>query len=379
MRIGVGGWFLRVPNVGLGQYLITLLKGIDKLDNNNEYFLYVDKEAVDIKLSEKFKKINVKHPVEFLHKDIKKTLWEQYALPGAFKKEELDFIHIPYFAPIFRPPKTEIVSVLDVSPLRFTIKNMGKTGFYDKYYRELFFPLLKKAKLIIVCSHFLKREFSELTDISQDKIEVVHLCSADEYKVIDDADEIEKRITKYGINKKYIFSISEASYRKNLKSLTDAYMGLDEKIKEEYDLVICGSAKYSKKFQDIALMEPKNRIKLIGYASSDGDLPYLYNGADLFVFPSRYEGFGIPPLEAMKCGIPLVSNNITAIPEVVGDAGILVDTTDSEQIKNAVTKVLKDRALYDDLKEKGLERAKGFSIDRQAKETIEIYNSLFSR
>jgi glycosyltransferase involved in cell wall biosynthesis len=376
MRIGINGWFLRFQNTGIGQYMRSLLKNLDSLRNDHEYLLFVDESTEQIPLTEKFKYIQVEHPYRFLHKDVKKTFWEQHVLYTAVKNHSLDFLHIPYFAPPILKRMPVVMTIHDSSPLRFSLKNMGRVGVYDKLYRELFFSRIKKADEVIVVSAFLKTELLDLIEINADKITVIPISASEEYRPIEKRDEIKRRIENYGITKKYIFCVGDPSYNKNLFAVMDAYCSLPEEMKKQYDLVICGGSKYSNKYQTYASQEPDNRIKQIGYATSDGDLPYLYNGAELFVFPSRYEGFGIPPLEAMKCGVPVICNNSSNLKAVVADAGMLIDTENAEEMCAAIIKVLSDSGLQKKMSEKELERAAQFSWKKTAEETVKVYEKM---
>jgi len=376
MKIGINAWFLRFPDTGIGQYMRGLLQHLDRIDSENEYFLFTDSRAQKPPLSEKFTTVHVDDPAGFLHKSLKKTLWEQYAFPRAVKKIDPDVLHIPYFAPPVRKARPYVITIHDASPLRFSWRNMGRSGFYDKLYRELLFSKINGAERIMVVSQFVKDELTDLIHTPEEKIDVIRIGTADEYRVIDDTEEIAARTGKYAITGKYIFSLAEYSYRKNLYALLQAYFLLPENIKDEYALIICGSARYSKKYRRLAAQEPGDRIKLIGFASSGGDLPYLYNGAEIFVFPSRYEGFGIPPLEAMKCGIPVICNGYSSTKEVVDGAGMLVDTQNPRELSAAMLRALTDGGLRADLAKRGLERAALFDWKEAAARVLAVYRSL---
>lgn len=376
MRIGINGWFLRHPNTGIGQYMQNLLKNIDSISNHHEYILYIDDSTERLPLSEKFTYISVKHPYATLHKDLKKTFWEQHVIYKLVKQHNLDFLHIPYFAPPIKKQLPVVMTIHDASPLRFSWKNMGRIGAYDKLYRTLFFSNLKKADKIIVVSQFLKEELLDLTSLPGEKITVIPISAHENYKPINNKEEIHHRIEKYNIRKEYIFCVGDPSYRKNMFAVMDTYCALPEEVKNKYNLVICGGTKFLQKYQDYAAKDSEGRIQHIGYATPDGDLPYLYNGAKLFVFPSRYEGFGIPPLEAMKCGIPVIANNSSNIKAVVGDAGLLINTENTQEFCDAIVKVLSNSDLHRKMSNKELERAKQFSWEKAAKATLQIYEEM---
>jgi glycosyltransferase involved in cell wall biosynthesis len=376
MRIGINGWFLRFPGTGIGQYLVNLLDNINIIDNQNEYILFIDEKAKDIKLSEKFTKIILEHPVKFLHKDLKKTVWEQIVLPRNVKKYDIDLLHIPYFAPISKKLCKTVVTILDIAPLVFPLRILGKNGFYDRYYSKIVTPFLKKVDYIITISEYSKKEIIKYLNIDESRIKVINLAVGDEFKVIEDKDSVISFLKKYQIEPGYIFYLGDGGYRKNVMALVKSYISLNKELKNKYKLVIAGNAANSKEVKEIAEGENEN-IKLVGMVDSQ-DRPFFYNGAFLFVFPTIYEGFGLPPLEAMKCGVPVISSIYTSIPEVVGDAGILVPTNDYLSIKKAMEDIIGDNTLRKTLIEKGLIQSQKFSLKKSSEETLNLYKDIYS-
>ncbi|MFC1558571.1 glycosyltransferase family 4 protein [candidate division KSB1 bacterium] len=373
MKVAINGWFMRFPNTGIGQYLVHLLQGIDALGDDNEYLLFTDDEAEDLPLSDKFTKKVITHPIPFLHKDIKKTVWEQIVFPRELKKHKVDLLHIPHFAPFFNPVCKTVVTVLDIAPLVFPLSKLGKIGLYDRYYSKIVAPFLKKTDCVITISEYSKSEIIKYLHVESDKIQITNLAAGEEFKVIDDRDSVSNFLAKYDIEPGYIFYLGDGGYRKNVMSLVKAYCSLGDEIKKKHNLVIAGNAANSIEVRKYAEKEG-GAIKLIGFVS-DGRR-FFYNGAFLFVFPTIYEGFGIPPLEAMLCGVPVVSSIYSSIPEVVGDAGILVAADDETAVKKAIEQVIGDDSLRKSMIEKGFEQAMKFSYKRCAEETIKIYNKL---
>lgn len=376
MRIGINGWFLRFPGTGIGQYLVNLLINLDIVDNQNEYIIFIDEDAKDINLSKKFTKIILKHPVKFLHKDLKKTLWEQIVLPGNVKEYDIDLLHIPYFAPFSKKLCKTIVTILDIAPLVFSLKILGKNGFYDRYYSKIITPFLKKVDYIITISEYSKKEIVEYLNVDENRIKVINLAVGDDFKVIEDKDSVIGFLKKYQIEPGYIFYLGDGGYRKNVSALVKAYISLEKEFKNQHKLVIAGNAANSKEVKRIAEGENEN-IKLIGMVNPR-DRPFFYNGAFLFVFPTIYEGFGLPPLEAMKCGVPVISSPYTSIPEVMGDAGILVHTNDYLSIKKAMEDIIKNDALRKTLIEKGFVQSQKFSLKKSSEETLNLYRDVYS-
>ncbi|MCK4965506.1 glycosyltransferase family 4 protein, partial [bacterium] len=333
-------------------------------------------EVKDLPLSDKFTRIVIPHPFPFLHKDIKKTVWEQIVFPRVLKKHEVDLLHIPHFAPFFKSVCKTVVTVLDIAPLVFPLSKLGKIGLYDRYYSKIVAPFLKKVDCVVTISEYSKSEIIKYLHVESDKIQITNLAAGEEFKVIDDRGSVSNFLANYDIEPGYIFYLGDGGYRKNVMSLVRAYCSLSDEIKNKHKLIIAGNAANSVEVREQAEKE-SGAIKLIGFVSDERH--FFYNGAFLFAFPTIYEGFGIPPLEAMLCGVPVVSSIYSSIPEVVGDAGILVATDNETALKQAIEQVAGDENLRKSMIEKGFEQAKKFSYKRCAEETIAIYKKVYSQ
>jgi glycosyltransferase involved in cell wall biosynthesis len=182
---------------------------------------------------------------------------------------------------------------------------------------------------------------------------------------------------KYGIKKDYLLYVGNFKPHKNVDCLVEAFIQLPSRLKEYYQLVLSGKLdEYS-----IRLVEKVKKLSLDGKVVftglvSDDDLPSLYSGATVFVFPSLYEGFGLPPLEAMACGTPVICSNKTSLPEVIGDGGVLVDPGRPEDFTNAIESLLSDQSVRDSISLKGLQRAREFSLGRTAKKLLETIEGI---
>ncbi len=186
-------------------------------------------------------------------------------------------------------------------------------------------------------------------------------------------------LQKLGIQRPYILYVGSIEPRKNLLRLLQAYARLRE-VAPQWRLVIVGARNIwlsSPLILEIDKMSLKPWVQFTGFIP-ESDLPALYNGADLFAFPSLYEGFGLPVLEAMRCGTPVVTSNLSSLPEVAGDAAILVDPYDVEAIASAMQRALTDPALAQDLQRRGLEWSEGFTWERTARQTLALYQKVLS-
>jgi len=377
MNIIYNARFLNLPDTGIGRYFVNLLREIPPAAPENRYTLVTEKET-DLQLhgldSWFVHKVIPRREI-FIHKDLKKTWWEQVQFRRFVHSSPDSIVHIPYGAPYYLKKNRIVLTVHDLAPLVFSTQQSGRAGVYDRYYLKLLVPALKNADCIIVDSEYTKKEIVRILGCPADKIIVVYLAAGEHFKCSDPEEARELVRTKYGLQKEYILYIGDASFRKNLPGLVDAYAGLPRNLRDKYDLVLCGTAKKSQTLRDRAARLEPDRIRFPGFIGI-GDMPAVYSAASLFVFPTIYEGFGLPPLEAMSCGTPVVSSIYSSVPEVVGDAGLLIDTKSADALKDAITRVLTDETLHGELIEKGLERAKTFSWKKTARETLDVYKAL---
>ena len=235
------------------------------------------------------------------------------------------------------------------------------------YFQKNFYASVKRCDHIITGSEFTKHEIIQRTGISSDKISVI-------YHGIDHT-LFYPRTHHHIPKQKYILSVGSIEPRKNLKNLLLAYELLDSSIKDEYHLILVGAQGW-KNDEIVGLMKKLDKwVQYSGFVSDEA-LSSLYSEATLFVYPSLYEGFGIPPLEAMACGTAVIVSNASTLPEVCDDAAFYVDPMDIEAIKNGILTVLNNEALREDLIQKGLQRAKEFSWEKSALEHQKVFEKV---
>ncbi len=229
---------------------------------------------------------------------------------------------------------------------------------------------IKKADHIVTISESSKNDIVEYFKVPSEKISIVHPFIDTDFFYKRSATEVVQIRKKFNLPSKYILFVSSLEPRKNVSGLMDAYESLDSSIKKEYGLVLAGGKGWLNEeihAKADELVKKGLNIVRTGYVA-DEDLPALYSGASLFAFPTFYEGFGIPPLEAMACGIPVITSNNSSLPEVVGSAALLVDAGQSNQTTVAITKILEDKKLADNLVIKGYEQVKKFNPRASAKQ-----------
>jgi glycosyltransferase involved in cell wall biosynthesis len=269
----------------------------------------------------------------------------------------------------------------------YRIESMLQSSYNSLYakisyrYTKLFFPYsLRKTKVIITSSNSTKKDLIQKYGIDENKIQVLYLACDEQFCPAKDENSLLVTRKKYNAEAGYVLHISSSDPRDNTPVVIRAYQRTRYESKIPQKLIICGNIgleemKFEKLIRELSL---KNSIIFTGRLS-EKELAAVYQAADLFIEPSLYEGFGLQVIEAMACGIPVITSNVTSLPEIVGDAGILVSPTDIESLASAMVKILTDSGLNQTLRQKSLERAKFFSWDRAAQETLDIYNKLLSQ
>ena len=267
-----------------------------------------------------------------------------------------------------------IITVHDIAYVRFPHLFNKSRQIYKKY---IFEKSINKTDVIIVPSYSTKKDILHYCGIKDEKIRVVYHGIESRFRPLSNVEEYR---LKNNLPSKMILNIGTLEPRKNVVTLIKAFKKLKELGFKNYKLVIAGDKGwlYKQIFKEIESSGLQKAVLFLGVVR-DEDLPMLYNCADLFVYPSLYEGFGLPPLEAMACGIPVITSNTSSLPEVVGDAGIMVDPTDVNSLYENMSNVLGDSELRHHMKNMGLERSKLFSWDNMAKEILKIYDEVLSK
>ncbi|MDF2611938.1 MAG: glycosyltransferase family 1 protein [Lachnospiraceae bacterium] len=364
---------------GIGWTVEHLLKNMELKDGNEyclNYFSLHRREEKKEKIKE-FVALGYRtNPCGWLHNVIYRKLWNYMPIPYSLlfgKKQQItQFFHF------------------DIPP---GIKGKAVTFIYDMVYkaypetirRETLDMLdhnlsraCEKADHIITISEFSKNEIIKYMNVPENKISVMP-CGVDHAKFHPNYSkaDIEGSKAKYGINQDYILYLGTLEPRKNIIMLIEAYAKLREESINSPKLVLAGKKGwlYDDIFEKVKQYQMSEDIIFTDYVDAD-DVPLLLNGATMFVFPSIYEGFGLPPLEAMACGTPVISSNAASLPEVIGDAGILVDPYSCEELKNAMQLVINNEILRAELREKGILHSNNFTWKASVNKLFEIYTKL---
>lgn len=363
---------------GLATYTSNLLRALAKLDDKNSYVVY------GMRLNRKELGKNCANFEFKTMPDILKVqspwyswvFWHYTGFPVQLLADRPDvFISMYPALPLVRPcPR--IVLVYDLTPLILH-------GAYSMRFRVLFRNQLsyaaKYADRIIAISQSTRKDLMAHFGTDSEKIAVVYPgYDSATFKPEDNLNRIKGVMQKYSIDGNYILYVGTFDPKKNIPRLIEAFARLKKEKGIPHQLVIGGKRTWGddKVFQAVNELGLEDEIVSTSYVPQE-DLPLLMNGADVFVFPSLHEGFGIPPLEAMACGTPVITSNVTSLPEVVGDAGMLVNPYSVDEIAEAIYKVVSDRELREGMRRKGLERAKLFSWERAARETLQILEEAY--
>ena len=355
MKIGIDISQLAFPGSGSAVYTENLVKNLLK-SQENEYVLF-------------FSSLRQSPPKEFKSKNFKlpplllEQLWNRlHLLPIEKLIGKVDVFHTSdWLEPPARCPKVTTIHDLIIYKYPETFQRRGGHDIVANLKRKLAW-VKKESALIIAVSESTKQDIIEILKIPAKKIRVIHEACNTEFteKSAEDTEKIKK---KYGIKGDYLLAVGTLEPRKNLKRVIEAFKIVQSAKCKAQSLVIAGKFGWGNQ---------QSAIKFLGYVPQE-DLPALYSGAQVFVYPSLYEGFGLPILEAMACGCPVVTSNVSSMPEIAGEAAVLVNPEKVEDIARGIKEVIGDKEIRDKLVKKGIERAKQFSWEKTARETIKIY------
>ena len=379
MRIGVNALFLIPGKVGGTEvYLRNLLTHLAVIDNKNEYVLFTNKEnSGTFKIGQtNFREVLC--PIRASFRPAR-VVWEQLFLPFQVKRYRIDVLHSPgYTAPVM-VPCCSVVTIHDMNCFYYPEDFSKLTTFFLK----LLVPAAaRRSNEIITVSRSSKKDIVQILKIPENKICVIYEAGSSHLSVpIAIKNKLrEKFKERHGIDRKFILAVSVSHPHKNLHRLIEAYDILYKRYQIDRQLLIVGTEGRAQSVL-VNLTKERSLEKRIIFTGwiPDEDLSLLYSEAELFVFPSLFEGFGIPLLEAMAHVTPVVSSNTTSLPEVVGDAAFLVDPYNVEEIAEAMYRVLTEENLRVNLAKKGLKRVSQFCWEKTAKETLAVYKRAFSR
>ncbi len=370
MNIAVDFHAAEREGTGNCTYIRNLIEALLKADKKNHYTLYVENGAsIYLERMRKFQNVKVSSL------NIRNPVLRMLLLGIRTFLDRIDILHATYYAPPFYNGRL-VLTVHDLSYLHFP-------EYFSNFDRIKDTWLIKKdvhrADKILTVSSYSKQDIVKSYRVAPEKVEVAYNGASALFKPISDIGEAREIIKGYGINEKYILYVGRINKRKNITGLVEAFRRLKTENNFPHKLVI-GGVKDFLPLDDEKLIDSlpgKADIIFTGFIKDD-NMPALFGLADVFVYPSMFEGFGLPCLEAMACGCPVISSNTSSIPEVVGDAGILVNPMDTEELVSAMIKVLSQDRLRSEMISKGLEQAKKFTWERAAAKVLEVFEGIGS-
>ncbi len=370
MRIGIDCRTILDPakpeaRAGVAHYTYHLVDNLLKLDNKNEYYLFFDKKAKDI---DYFRRDNstIKYFPFLQYKKFLPFAYSHLLVAAFLGRQWLDVYHSPAYTIPLAYSKSAVVTVHDLA-----IYHQAEWfPRRQKFATKVSVPTsVKKAKKIIAVSKSTKKDITKFLKIPASKVEVI-------YEGVDKRVKKNLKVRKkYNIKKKFILFIGTLEPRKNIIGLVKAFNKLRKtSVYKNYQLVIAGAKGWLFKdiFKTVKDLKLSRKVIFCDYVPQEDKIGLL-DAADLFILPSYYEGFGLPILEAMRQGTPVICSNITSMPEVAGQAAVLIDPHKIKDLSQAIRKILTDKKLYNELITVGFKQAEKFSWEKCARETLEVY------
>ena len=367
MRIAIDAHSVGTGLGGNESYATNLIEALAEIDHENRYSLYVTRREAVERFSNRWPNFDVRATLP--HTPLIRI---PLILSAELRRSPVDVLHVQFTAPPFSPCPV-VVSIHDLSfeHLPQTFKWRSRKQLRITVRRSA-----REASQVIALSEHARKDIISTYCIAPEKVTAIPLAAAAHFRPIRNDEELQRVRQTYGIEGEYILSVGAIQPRKNLSRLVAAYSRLRRATPEGNlpKLVLAGKCAwlYEETLRTIKELQVSDSVILTGYVP-ESDLPVLYSGALCFVYPSYFEGFGLPPLEAMKCGVPVIVGNRTSLPEVVGDAAILVDPFDADAIARAMDKLISDSNFRAELAARGLARAKLFDWRETARQTLTVY------
>jgi glycosyltransferase involved in cell wall biosynthesis len=370
VRFGIDATALPLQRTGVANYIFGLLGGLAAVDRDNAYTVFakpvhIGQFGID---QANFELV----PVDLRARGLR-LAWEQVGLPRQVRARRLDVLHSPHYTMPIRHASRAVVTFCDMTFLLHPELHQP--------IKRVYFPAMMRwsahhADRLITISESTRADLVRLRRIAPERVTAVPLAAGEDYRPVPAA-ETEEACARHGLRPgHYILYVGVLEPRKNIDRLVTAFGRVAGRI-GDLELVIAGKQgwMYDRIFEQVTALGLADRVRFTGYVPQQ-DLPGLYGGARVFVYPSRYEGFGLPVLEAMRCGVPVVTTNVSSMPEVAGQGALLVDPDDVDGLAGAMLRLIEDPTLAQDLARRGREQAARFSWERCAIETRRVYEQV---
>jgi glycosyltransferase involved in cell wall biosynthesis len=370
MHVAINGWFWDSPTTGSGQYTRRLVEALGTLDPELHVSLITPgREEQDLSPS------CVLHPVLCPRTNLGKVWFEQVAFPRACARLRVDTAHVPYWAPPLRSSVPLIVTIHDLIPL---LLRPYRGGPLQRLYTALVSASVRGATVVLTDSQASRQDILTHLGLPPERVRAIPLAADDRYSPAPGPEDEHIRAL-YDLPERYVLYLGGFDMRKNLVTVLATYRWVGSAMAEDCPLVIAGQLPE----QDTAFTPDPRRlleeqdvhkefVHFVGFVE-ESHTPALYRGAWAFIFPSHYEGFGLPPLEALACGTPVVASDTASLPEVVGNAGVLLPPDDAQGMAGALIQLAIDDAFRAEMSRRALTQSARFSWDRTARATLAAY------
>jgi glycosyltransferase involved in cell wall biosynthesis len=367
MRVGIDA--RKLHDYGIGTYVRNLLTELAKQDDDAEYSLLCAPSDVEVvrALGPRFQP----YPLRAGNYSVR----EQWAVPWTLARARVDLFHAPHYVVSPLTPVPFVVTIHDCIHLRFPQYLPSRAALY--YARAMMSIAARRSRRVLTVSQASKDDILHYLRVPADKVEVIHNAIDTRLAGEPTPDEVERVRERFLLTAPFVLYTGNIKPHKNVDRLIEAFSILRQRGSQDVKLLIIGDevSKYPNLRRLVHRFQLHQHVRFLGFVP-DATLAVLYRQAAAFVFPSLYEGFGLPPLEAMAAGAPVITSNVSSLPEVVGDAAILIDPMDAGAIANAMARVLGDPRLREDLIRRGRERVKAFSWTRSVARVRQVYGEL---
>jgi glycosyltransferase involved in cell wall biosynthesis len=367
VRIGIDA--RKLHDFGIGTYIRNLLRHLARLDSQTEFVIFCRPEDRDAlaAVGENFR------PVPETSGNY--SIAEQVRIPWALKRERVTLFHAPHYV---LPPLVRcrsVVTIHDVIHLMFPQYLPNRIAF--SYAKWSITQAAQRATRVMTVSESSKRDILRFVDTEPDKIDVIYNAYDERFAMEPREEDVVRVRERYQLTDEFVLYAGNVKPHKNLERLIDAFALVRKRGLDHLKLVLIGDeiSKYTALRRAVHQHQLHNYVRFLGYLPEE-TLAVMYRLAGVFVFPSLYEGFGLPPLEAMASGTPVVTSNVSSLPEVAGDAAVLVDPYDPQAIADGIYRVLTDEKLRRALIHKGIARAGQFSWEQSVRRVRRIYGEV---
>jgi glycosyltransferase involved in cell wall biosynthesis len=367
VRVGID--VRKLHDFGIGTYIRNLLRQLARFDRETEYVLLArpgDRDALGA-LGENFRSVSETAG--------NYSIAEQVTIPWALRRERVALFHAPHYVLPPLVPCKSVVTIHDCIHLMFPQYLPNRLAL--AYARTAINMAARRSTRVLTVSESSKKDILRFVDVPADKIDVIHNAYDERFGVEPREEDVVRVQERYQLHDEFVLYAGNVKPHKNLGRLIEAFHLVRRRGLEHLKLVLIGDeiSKYAALRRAVHHHQLHKYVRFLGYMPEE-TLAVMYRLAAVFVFPSLYEGFGLPPLEAMASGTPVVTSNLSSLPEVAGDAALLADPYDPGAIADAIYTVLTDPSIRRDLRSKGLVRARQFSWEASARRVHEIYQRM---